>query len=498
MKVNQTIQQTQRLAPQQILLASLIAATSDELEQIITEETEKNVALEIDDKPSDNISATDNTEESNTFDINSDKDTDEEPLRGDSVNDEESFFENDDDSPSDCIVSNSEEPHWSPLLNYSADTTSREDLHEQIGEMDLEAEEEFLARYIIDSLDDSGYLTISLQMMVDDLELNLNHKTTIENLEGVLVEVVQSLEPAGIGARNLRECLLLQLAEKRGTLQARLAYQMVDECFDEMSKKQYERICERLNIDGAQLKHVLNIVSHLNPRPGGMMANADRIESKAAHIRPDFSIHVEDGELEIMLLDGGLPTVRISSDYEALLESMKRQPHQTSDSKQGMALINDSINAGRAFIEALKQRQETLLRVIKAIAMLQKNYFISAGDKEQLKPMVLKDVAEYVHRDISTISRVSNSKYIDTDFGVIPVRDLFSTGIQTENGDSISNMAVQNALRELIEEEDKKKPYSDDVLAAELNKKGYPVARRTVAKYREAMGIATARMRREL
>ena len=499
MKQSLVQRQTQHLAPQQVLVAKMIQATGDELVQLITAETEKNLALEVTDvsdrQPSDN-----DTDEG--FGMEG-----EEPVAGDETRSEdnvpdvpEGYSENDDyyDYSSSDPNRSADDSPYSPLVNYRSDVSFREELIEQLDELNLSDEDHFLASYIVDSLDDSGYLVRTLPDLVDDLAFTQMHETTAEELERVLVDVVQELEPAGIGARNLRECLLLQLADRKSTPAVLLAYDIVANAFDDLSQKRFERLCQRFKVDERQLSDAQKVISHLDPKPGGQSATADISSTRSAHIKADFSIHNEDGQLVVMLNDGNLPAVRISEDYQVMLERIQNSGARTEDSRQGLAMIREGISSANVFIEALEIRRQTLSRVIQAIANLQRNYFLNGGNSEDLRPMVLQDVADISGYDISTISRVSNSKYIDTDFGIISVKELFTTGIRKDDGSSISNVAVQDALRCLIEQEDKTLPLSDDALSQLLVEKGYPVARRTVAKYREQLGYPTARLRRSL
>ncbi|MCR5394580.1 MAG: RNA polymerase factor sigma-54 [Bacteroidales bacterium] len=500
MKQVTTIRQVAHLAPQQILIAKMVQATSDELEQLITAETEKNLALEIEDGAMSAGNAEVEEADTDSRDIDqsdapSDEDIEGELSPSDDAKDD-SYAMWDDDGESQPAVS-ADNAAYSPLLNYKSGTTFREELLEQLNEMELSEEDAFLARFLVDSLDDNGYLTRSLTDLVDDLAFTQMHDTTEDNLQRVLTEVVQMLEPTGIGARNLRECLLLQLQEKKATPAVQLAYDIVDQAFEDLSARRFERMCTRFNVSTRQLSEAQRIISHLDPKPGGQSATADLVDIRASHIKPDFSIHAEDGELVVSVNDAHIPTVRISPDYQIMMERIQQSASKSEDSRQGLSMIRESITSGNQFIDALRQRRETLSRVIRVIAQMQSSYFLSGGNLDELRPMVLQEVADRSGYDVSTISRVSNSKYIETDFGIIPVKDLFSTAIQTESG-SISNVAVQEALRELIEHEDKRAPLSDDALSEQLKAKGYPVARRTVAKYREQLNFPSARLRREV
>lgn len=501
MKQSTVLRQTTHLAPQQVLIAKMVQATSDELDQLIVAETEKNLALEL----------TDGNPASEALPVEGDRDqqADGEPsateddllvdggLR-DALDDyNDSYYEYNDLEVPNTQNQSPDDAGYSPLANYKSDRSFREELLMQLEEMDLTEEDAFLARYLVDSLDDSGYLTRQLPDLVDDLAFNQMHETTDEELERVLVDVVQGLDPAGIGARNLQECMLLQLEDKKATPDVQLAYNIVLDAFDDFSARRYERLCAKFKVSADELKRAQMVIAHLNPKPGGLSATAGAIDTKASHIKPDFSIHNEDGELVVTLNEGYRHGVRISPDYLLMQERIQQSRSKSEDSKRGLSMIRESINAANQFLDALQQRRETLSRVISAIAQLQKDFFMQGGNLEELKPMVLQDVADRAGYDVSTVSRVSNSKFIETDFGIIAVKDLFTTGIKTASGEQVSNQAVQEALAELIQNEDKKAPLSDDALSAALEQKGYQIARRTVAKYREQLGFPTARLRRE-
>lgn len=489
MKQTTTIRQTQHLAPQQVLVAKMIQATSEELVQLITAETEKNLAIEVSDAPEPERDADDYEPETENSGSDEAIDTD--------VKD---FFEpnDDDDYQGKDPNRSADDPDYSPLVNYKSDHTFREELIEQLNELTLPDEDRFLASFLLDSLDDNGYLSRPLEALVDDLAFTQMHDTTVEELERVLTDVVQELDPAGIGARNLRECLLLQLADRKSSPSVLLAYDIVDKAFDDLSAHRFEKLCQRFKVSSEQLRDAQKVISHLDPKPGGQSALADVSETRASHIKADFGIHSEDGELVISLYDRDIPQVRVSEDYQLMLDRIQNSSLKTEDSRQGLSMIREGIASANQFIEALRVRRETLTRVITAIAHLQKTYFLNGGSSSDLRPMVLQDVADLSGYDVSTISRVSNSKYIDTDFGVISVKELFTTGLQKQDGSNVSNAAIQDALSLLIENEDKSAPLSDDALTRMLGEKGYIVARRTVAKYREQMNYPTARLRRKI
>ncbi|MBQ0056699.1 MAG: RNA polymerase factor sigma-54 [Bacteroidales bacterium] len=501
--MNQTLvqKQTQHLAPQQVMIAKMIQATNAELMQLITAETEKNLALEVGDcfvRSDDDNAPADYDDQVTDADV-----PDRDPDTDDRIRDDEKdFFPNDDDYDDYDIDRNpnisADDKDTHTLSNFRSDVSFREDLHTQLSVMELSDEDRYLANYIVDSLDENGYLSRPLSGVCDDLAFTQMHDTTEDELERVLVDVVQMLEPAGIGARNLRECLLLQLLDERSSDATMLAYDIVDRSFDDLLQHRYERLYQKHQATSAQLSAAKRIISRLNPKPGGQDPDANTAETRAEHIKADFSIHAEDGQLVVTVNDDRVPVVRISEDYQLMQERIQNEGAKSEDARNGLAMIRESINSGNTFIEALRQRHETLLRVIRELAVMQRDYFLSGGSVSDLKPMVLQEVADRTGYDVSTISRVSNSKYIDTDFGIIAVKDLFSTKIQTQDGNSISNREVQERLASMVDSEDKRSPLSDDALSKLLAEQGYPIARRTVASYREQLGIPSARMRRNL
>jgi RNA polymerase sigma-54 factor len=378
--------------------------------------------------------------------------------------------------------------------------------------LEITDEERFLAHYIIDCLDDTGYLRRPLNELVDDLELTQHHETTVEDLEAVLVEIVQQwLEPSGIGARDLRECMLIQLEECKGRA-AQLAYRIVSQHFDDLSNKRYDKIEQELGITvHAELVDALRVIRHLNPKPGDMQPATTRsAEQRVQQIRPDFIVRNEDGQLVVTLNDGHLPQVRIRADqeefYNQLQESLESQKEAAGEDKgeaaarskeliaekrEGVRFLRENIQYARLFIDAINQSRNTMMDVMQTIVEMQRAYFLT-GQIETLRPMTLQDVADRCHYDISTISRVSNSKYVDTEFGIILIKDLFTNAVADSN-----QSAVIQALKDIIDAEDKQHPFTDEALASELGRQGYQIARRTVLKYRESLGYPVARLRRE-
>lgn len=496
-----------------MLLSKMVESTSDDLLQLINEEVEKNFTLEAEDSRERSLDGSSDgddlrSDSSAADDTGSSDETSDEPLRQDSAKDEDAFFEYDDDSPSDRIGHTSPDEDFNPGSAAVSEESFREDLKDQIAVLDITDEERYLANYIIDSIEDDGYLHRPLSELVDDLEFTQNHPTTEEDLEAVLVEIVQEeLEPSGIGARNLRECLMLQLLDRKATPATRLAYAIVDQSFDDLTLKHYDRLQEGFGVDRYTLVDAIRVIRRLNPKPGNMKSSGSKsTETRVTQVRPDFIVRNEDGTLVVTLNDGHLPEVRISADQEQLLNELQQKLQKSEGSahagvveeeRQAVHLLRENIKSGSLFIDALRQRRITLIEVMKTIVNMQRAYFLT-GQVETLRPMVLQDVADKCGYDISTISRVSNSKYVDTDFGIISVKELFTTAISDADDNLVSNVAVMETLREVIQQEDKHAPLTDEKLAAIMKEKGYPIARRTVMKYREKLGFPVARMRKEL
>lgn len=497
------LEQKQKHNPDIYLFSTLVQAPSDELEQLINEKLQENVALEAVDQPDalysgperDEGGEFDADEDEKTTDLDSSSSTDEgdtsisDAERGDIV-----AFDNDDDEPVDTSSNQSDDDEdFNPIDNATNADTFRDDLKKQIEVLDITPVERYLASYIIDCLDESGYLRRPLVELVDDLEMTQHYETTVEDLEAVLVEIVQQeLDPSGIGARDLRECMLLQLEERKATPANRLAYEIVSQKFDDLSNKRYDRIEQDLNIPThAELVDALHVIRHLNPKPGGMQPSTAKTDDvKAQQIRPDFIVHNEDGQLIVTLNDGHVPQVRISEDYEKLYGELQEN-NDDKAAREGVRFLRENIQNARNFIEALEQRRNTLMDVMQTIVSMQRAYFLT-GLVETLKPMTLQDVADRCHYDISTISRVSNSKYVDTEFGIVLVKDLFTNAVADSN-----QSAIIQALKNIIDNEDKRHPLTDEALAEELSKQGNKIARRTVVKYRESLGYPVARLRKE-
>ncbi|MBP6334712.1 MAG: RNA polymerase factor sigma-54 [Bacteroidia bacterium] len=477
----------QKLSPQQIQLMKLLQVPVANLEQRIKEELQENPALE------------EGHEAEEEYDTR-----DEEEVS--SSEDDEEIGEREDDLSLDEYLSDDETPDYKlSANNNSADDERREiplsiqgnfqdQVLAQIYQLDLDDRQYHIAEQIIGSLDDDGYLRRDLTAIVDDLAFSQNISTTLAELEKIL-ESIQSLDPPGIGARSLQECLLLQL-KRKGTKRPTIpvAVQILSDHFDEFSKKHYEKIIRDLNISEDDLKAGINEILKLNPRPGDTTSQGTR---SAQHIIPDFIITNLEGTLELTLNSRNAPDLRISRDYKEMLEHYSKDKKNTKSNKEAIQFVKSKLDAAKWFIDAMKQRQHTLFETMRTIMDYQAEYFME-GDQRKLKKMVLRDIAEKIGMDISTVSRVANSKYVQTPFGTFLLKSFFSEGLQTDSGEEVSSKEVKQILNDTIGSEDKRKPLTDDALTAILNEKGYNIARRTVAKYREMLDIPVARLRKEL
>ena len=466
-----------KLSPQQIQLIKLLEVPTIELEQRIKKELEENPTLEegFDD------------EEKNDEDVEQ-KEDDEFTLED---------YINEEDTPSYRLnINNHSKDDEKKEMPNASGASFYENLYTQLGLKKLSEEDYTLGKYIIGNLDEDGYLRRDIPMIADDLMFRLNIDVTDEKLEEIL-KIIQSLDPAGVGSRSLQECLLLQIERKDLSRKPlALAQQILEQNFEEFSKRHYSKLSSKYNLNDDDLKEVIAEIVKLNPKPGGTFSNgANRITQ---HIIPDYLLNFEDGELRLVLNARNAPELRVSKTYANMLEDYAHnKANQSKSQKDTVTFIRQKIDSAKWFIDAIKQRQQTLLATMNAILEYQKEYF-EEGDIKALKPMILKDIAEMTGLDISTISRVANSKYIQTHFGIFSLKSFFSESMQTTDGDEVSSRELKAILQELIDEEDKRKPLTDDKLSHLLEKKGYKIARRTVAKYREQLGIPVGRMRKEL
>ncbi len=473
------IKLSQKLSPQQIKLMKLIQLSTLDLEQKIEAEMGENPALE---------SGTAKLEEENQ-----ESDFEETTsIEADEI--EIDQYLSDDEIPSYKLYAN----------NYSADDEDRtvpvsggisfhQSLLDQLGNLILNEDEMYIAEFVIGSIDDSGYIRRTNEELTDDLAFTQNIFTEKAQLEKV-IRAVQTLDPPGVGARSLKECLQLQLEKKKQDRpEVENALKIIRDEFEHFSHKHYDKLQERVGISEDELKSALALIGRLNPKPGGALSSI----IQNTHIVPDFILTIEEGEIEVKLNRRNAPQLRVSDTYKEMLIGYQESENKTKNQEEAVQFIKQKLDAAKWFIDAVQQRHQTLSLTINAIVALQRDYFLT-GDERKLKPMILKDIADKVGMDISTISRVANSKYIDTPYGVKLLKTFFSEGLKNEEGEDVSSSEIKKTLSELIAEENKKKPLTDEVLSKLMKDKGYRIARRTIAKYREQLDIPVARLRKEL
>lgn len=485
--LNQRLQQKllQKLSPQQILLMKLLQVPSIALEQRVKQEIEENPALEdgsVNDEAETEDSSDENYEETNNEEQELDDDFDIEQ------------YLDDDDIPAYKLqTNNTSDDDEHRQIPFASGTTFHEYLRQQLSLRVLEDKDYLIAEHIIGNLDDSGYLLRDINAMADDMAFTQNLEASKEEITEVL-KAIQEFDPPGVGARNLQECLLLQLKRKEKTEAIDLAMHLVKRYFNEFTKKHYDKIMHKAKIDEDQLKGALDEVLKLNPKPGNSMSDTSKSNY---YIVPDFIITHKDGELDLQLNSRNTPELRLNRTYQNMLAAYQESKKKTKESKEAVMFIKQKIDSAKWFIDAIKQRQHTLYITMKAIMDYQREYFLE-GDETKIKPMILKDIAEIVGLDISTISRVANSKYVQTPFGTFLLKTFFSESMQKKSGETVSTREIKKILSDFIENEDKSKPLTDEQLTNVLKDKGYNIARRTVAKYREQLNIPVARLRKEL
>ncbi len=524
--------QTTKLSPQQIQLMKILQIPTSELDQRIQEEIEANPALEREDDEADlepEVSAEDTMYPSDENE-DGDSETEDEALNdleresSEEYADDEAEPLGDEDTGLDddfIRVFTEEDPatyngraddHSSSEEEKSApirfEKSFHEYLEEQLGLQTLECEEDYkIALYLIGSIDDDGYLRRDLDAMVGDLFFRQNIRTTRQDLERLL-KIIQQFDPPGVGARNLRECLIIQLRLK---LQSEIgdlspaekshiqsAIKILEDHFDEFSKKHYAKLARHLGIEEEGLKPIIAEILKLNPKPASSFSSRSEIAHN--YIVPDFIVENRDGELELTLNAKNAPELRISDHYREMLQAFQQNRNgkkMTNKEKEAILFIKQKIDSARWFIDAIKQRQQTMMLTMGAILEHQREYFLT-GDEKKIRPMILKDIADATGLDISTVSRVANSKYVQTEFGTRRLKDFFSESLQNQDGEEVSTLEVKKILEDLIRDENKRRPLSDEKLKEILLKKGYNIARRTVAKYREQLGIPVARLRKQL
>ncbi len=475
---------SQKLSPQQIQLMKLIQLPTQAFEQRVSQELEENPALEGGKDQEDTYQDEFSNEE---YDYEEGNDVIETDINVDD-------YLSDDEIPSYKLAAN----------NYSADdeekqtpfasgTSFNQHLQQQLNTYRLNDEDLEIARFLVGSVDESGYIRRDLQDIVDDLAFTQNIYTSEEAVEKVL-HIVHDLDPAGVGARNLQECLLIQLKRKEPTPTILLAIKVLEEAFDSFTKKHYKKLIAKFDIDEEILRDVIHEIESLNPKPGGAYSGNNRV---VEHVVPDFQIRIVDGELELTLNGRNAPELHVSREYSDMLKGYKDAKTKSKSQKDAVLFIKQKLDAAKWFIDAIKQRQQTLYVTMNAIMHYQEEYFLT-GDERNLKPMILKDIADKINMDVSTVSRVANSKYVDTPYGTKLIKDFFSEAMKNDQGEDVSTREIKKILELTIGDEDKRRPLTDDKLAKILKDKGYPIARRTVAKYREQLDIPVARLRKEI
>ena len=468
----------QRLSPQQIQLMKLLQVPTMELDQRIKQEIEENPALEEgSDELEDEFDNQDDTEEN---------DTDDEFDLSDYIDDDIADYKTN--------ANNQSKDDEERVIPLSGEQSFQEKLSEQLHLLDLNETEFIIADILIGNLDESGYLNRDLEALVDDLAFSMNVITSEQEVKSIL-GLIQTFDPAGVGARSLQECLLLQINRKQdGDISRFTAKKILEDFFEEFTKKHYDKIALKLEIENKDLKDAIDEILRLNPKPGGSLRESAKNQLQ---ITPDFVINETDGSLELSLNSRNAPSLKVSREYESMLRSYSEGAKTTKSDKEAVSFVRQKLDGAKWFIDAIKQRQQTLLLTMNAIMHYQFAYFLS-GDEAKLRPMILKDIADIVNLDISTISRVSNSKYVQTNFGIYPLKYFFSESLSTDSGEEVSTREVKKILSEAINSESKKIPLTDEKLMDLLNEKGYNIARRTVAKYREQLNFPVARMRKEL
>jgi RNA polymerase sigma-54 factor len=493
MSLSQRLQQKllQKLSPQQIQLMKLLQVPTAHLEERIKEELEENPALEAGED-----GYSESTEETtDEFDTMDEFENDGSENEYDNIDISE-YVNDGDDEPGDYKYrdDNYGDPDETKVIPHKVETSFYDTLKSQLLMLHLDEEQRRIAEQIIGSIDDDGYLRRDVTSICDDLAFRQNINTTEKEIEK-LIGLIHQFDPPGVGARDLQECLLLQLKRKeREGLPVATAIEIIEKYFDEFTKKHYEKIQKSLNLNDEEIKEVINQIIKLNPKPGGEVGESNKLQS---YVIPDFFVLNNNGKLEVTLNSKNAPDLRISEGYRDMLKDYDRGNKKDKRQKEAVLFIKQKIDSAKWFIDAIKQRQHTLLSTMQTIVDYQKQFFLT-GEDIDLRPMILKDIAERTMLDISTVSRVANSKFVQTEFGTYRLKFFFSESLVTDSGEEVSTREVKKILSDLIEEESKQKPLSDEKLTELLQEKGYNIARRTVAKYREQLNIPVARLRKEL
>jgi len=478
---------SQKLSPQQIQLMKLIQLPTQAFEQRLLEEMNENPALEAGKEEDEYEKDEFENEDYDDYD-----DAESERIDAEDINIDE--YLSSDETPDYKTQANNysddDEERESPLV---APISFHQDLINQLNTFILNDEEREIAEFLVGSIDDMGYIRRSVQDMVDDMAFTQGIYTDEKTVERML-HIIHELEPSGVGARDLQECLLLQLKHKTPTEYVALAIDIIENQFDAFTKKHYDKLQQKYNVSNEQLKTAIHEIEKLNPKPGGSFTGSNKITE---HVVQDFTIRIIDDELVLTLNGRNAPSLHVSKDYQEMMQTYKSSRDKSNAQKDAVQFIKKKLDSAKWFIDAIKQRQETLYVTMNAIMHYQQEYFLE-GDETKLKPMILKDIADLVGLDISTISRVANSKYVETPYGTKLIKEFFSEAMKNDQGEDVSTLEIKKILQNVIEDEDKRKPLPDDQLAEILLEKGYPIARRTIAKYREQLDIPVARMRKKM
>ena len=466
---------SQKLSPQQIQLMKLIQLPTLDFEQKIQREIEENPALEQGQNSSDENNDEGQDDYSDSDDLNIDE------------------YINYDDTPSYKLSSNNSGNQEDKNIPFASGISFTQHLLTQLKPISLSEKKMKIAEFLVGSIDESGYIRLDTEEIIDDLAFTQNLIVSNDELEEVL-KIVQEFDPPGVGALSLQNCLILQLKRKKSSISIDLAIEIIENSFEQFSKKHFEKLMNKYSINEEQLKGVITIISKLNPKPGGSYSGGGK---PIEQVIPDFKISIENNELILELNYRNSPTLNISRDYDEMLRGYKLEKNKSKSQREAIQFIKQKLDSAKWFIDAVKQRQQTLFITMQAIMNYQKEYFIS-GDERKIKPMILKDIANEIEMDISTISRVANSKYVDTPYGTKLLKEFFSESMKTTSGEEISTIEIKKILEKIISNENKRKPETDEKLVKLLNEKGYKIARRTVAKYREQLNIPVARLRKEI
>ncbi|ALM48892.1 RNA polymerase subunit sigma-54 [Flavobacterium psychrophilum] len=487
LKQNLQLKLSQKLSPQQIQLMKLIQLPTQAFEQRLKEEMVENPALESGVEDEYEKDEYDTTEDFDDYD-----DYDNERIDADEINIDE--YLSDDEIPGyKTQANNYSDDDEDRTMPFAAPVSFHQSLIDQLNTFILSDGEREIAEFLVGSIDDMGYIRRSIPDIVDDMAFTQGIYTDEKTVDRIL-HIIHELEPSGVGARDLQECLLLQLKHKTPTAAVDLAINILEQQFDAFTKKHYDKLLQKYDISQDQLRAAIDEIERLNPKPGGAYESS----SKAVeHVVPDFAIRIVDGELELTLNGRNAPELHVSKDYQEMLQTYKDSREKNNAQKDAVQFIKQKLDSAKWFIDAIRQRQETLFVTMNAIMHYQEEYFLD-GEEAKLKPMILKDIADMVGLDISTVSRVANSKYVETPYGTKLIKEFFSEAMKNDQGEDVSTIEIKKILETVIQEEDKRKPLPDDKLADILKEKGYPIARRTIAKYREQLDIPVARMRKKI